>query len=208
MRNAHNILGPLIITLALATPTFAQQPDIDAQLRRIFASRDFASERFGPARWLNGDAYTTLEAVQGGGAEIIRYDARTGARSVYVGAAQLTPPGAARPLSISDYIWSADGTKLLIFTNTERVWRDETRGDYWVLDRTSGALRKLGGDAKPSTLMFAKFTPDGTRVGYVREGDIYVEAVADGAIARLTANASRTLVNGTTDWVYEEEFYL
>jgi len=56
--------------------------------------------------------------------------------------------------------------------------------------------------------MFARFSPDGSRVGYVREGDLYVESVADGRIVRLTADASRTRVNGTTDWVYEEEFGL
>ena len=187
----------------------AQQTTIDAQLQRIFASRDFASERFGPARWLDGVAYTTVERAQGGGADIVKYDAVSGAREIYVAASQLTPAGSQTPLAIEDYAWSADGSKLLVFTNTQRVWRDNTRGDYWVLDRKTNQLRKLGGsDAKPSTLMFAKFTPDGTRVGYVREGDIYVENVASGTIARLTDSGSRTVVNCTTDWVYEEEFGL
>ena len=195
----------LILLAALAaTPVHAQQSAVDTQLRRIFASRDFAPERFGPARWLDGGSYTTLEpAASGQGTDIVKYDAANAQRSVLVAASQINA------LPIADYIWSADGSKLLIFTNTERVWRDETRGDYWVLDRTGGKLKKLGGpDAKPSTLMFAKFSPDGTRVGYVREGDIYVEDVATNKIIRLTNTASRTIVNGTTDWVYEEEFYL
>jgi dipeptidyl-peptidase-4 len=205
----RGVLGCAVIGLVLlaVAPLPAQQA-VDAQMRRIFASRDFASERFGPARWLDGGTYTTVEAAQGGGFEIVRYDAASGARSVYVSAKQLTPAGEPTPLGISDYIWSADGNKLLIFTNTARVWRDNTRGDYWVLDRTNGQLRKLGGNGPASTMMFAKFTPDGSRVGYVREGDIYVEDVASGSITRLTSNASRTIVNGTTDWVYEEEFYL
>jgi dipeptidyl-peptidase 4 len=195
----------LILLAALAVPPVqAQQSAVDAQLRRIFASRDFAPERFGPARWLDGTSYTTLEPAAGGqGTDIVKYDAASGQRTVLVQASQINA------LPIADYIWSADDTKLLIFTNTERVWRDETRGDYWVLDRTGGKLKKLGGpDAKPSTLMFAKFSPDGTRVGYVREGDLYVEDVAATNITRLTNTASRTVVNGTTDWVYEEEFYL
>ena len=95
---------------------------------------------------------------------------------------------------------------LLVFTNTQPVWRLNTRGDYWVLDRTSGKLRQLGGrDAKPSTLMFAKFSPDGGRVAYVRENNLYVEDLASGAITPLTTDGSRTLINGTFDWVYEEE---
>jgi dipeptidyl-peptidase-4 len=75
-----------------------------------------------------------------------------------------------------------------------------------VLDRSNGQLRQLGGSgAKPSTLMFAKFSPDGRRVGYVRENNLYVEDVGSGAITPLTTDGSRTLINGTFDWVYEEE---
>lgn len=195
---------PILLAVLCASPASAQQSAVETQLRRIFASRDFAPERFGPARWLDGTSYTTLEpAASGRGTDIVKYDAANGQRTILVSAAQVNA------LEIADYIWSADGAKLLIFTNTERVWRDETRGDYWVLDRGTSSLKKLGGpDAKPSTLMFAKFAPDGTRVGYVRAGDIYVEDVAGNRITRLTDTASRTTVNGTSDWVYEEEFYL
>src|SRR5262249_55641624 len=67
-------------------------------------------------------------------------------------------------------------------------------------------LRKLGGRAaKPSTLMFAKFSPDATRVGYVRENNLYVESLGSGRITQLTRDGSRTIINGTFDWVYEEE---
>jgi dipeptidyl-peptidase-4 len=193
-------------------PFAVRAQESDAMLRRIFASSDFASQRFGPARWLGGgDAYTTVEpsATVQRALEIVRYDAATGRREVLVPASELVPAGSQQPLLIEDYHWSSDGSKLLIFTNSERVWRDNTRGDFWVLDRRAGRLRKLGGaDAQPSTLMFAKFSPDGSRVGYVRDGDLYVESLADGAVARLTNDGSRTLVNGTTDWVYEEEFGL
>ena len=139
----------------------------------------------------------------------MRYDAASGAREVLITAAQLTPPSDTAPLAIEDYTWSADQTKLLIFTNSQPVWRQNTRGDFWVLDRSTSSLRKLGGaDAAPSTLMFAKFSPDGGRVGYVRENDLYIESLADGTITRLTSDGSRTVINGTFDWVYEEEFGL
>ncbi len=202
-----------LIALLAAAPLSAQQrpPQPTAMLQRLFASRDFAPQRFGPARWLeNGAAYSTLErsAEAKGGTDIVRYETATGQRSVLVSAARLVPAGATSPLEIDDYQWSPDGGKLLVFTNTQRVWRMNTRGDYWVLDLKSGALKKLGGDAPASTLMFAKFSPDGTRVAYVRQGDLYVESLADGKITRLTSDASPTIVNGTTDWVYEEEFDL
>ncbi len=188
-----------------------QVPDtVRATVHRIFGTRDFAPERFGPARWIEGgDAYTTVEAAAGGaGREIVRYETVTGARTVLVPARAITPPGDTVPLDFDDYTWSADRSRLLLFTNTKRVWRENTRGDYWVLDRPTGRLVKLGGGAAPSTLMYAKFSPSGDRVAYVREGDLYVERLSDGAITRLTTGATRTLVNGMTDWVYEEEFGL
>ena len=147
-------------------------------VRSIYGSPDFAGERFGPTRWLeNGAAYTTLEkSAQGKGKDIVRYVTESGARTVLVSATAITAPGDTAALDIEDYAWSPDGTRLLIFTNSQPVWRQNNRGDYWVLDRASGKLQKLGGpEAKPSSLLFAKFSPDGTRIGYVRENNIYVE---------------------------------
>src|SRR6202044_3112904 len=79
-------------------------------------------------------------------------------------------------------------------------------GDYWVLDLKSGALRKLGGDAPASSLMFAKFSPDNYKVGYVRGNNVYVEDMANGKITQLTQDGSPTVINGSPDWVNEEEF--
>ncbi|MGH9447938.1 MAG: DPP IV N-terminal domain-containing protein, partial [Terriglobia bacterium] len=67
-------------------------------------------------------------------------------------------------------------------------------------------LRKLGGNVPESTLMFAKFSPDGSKVAYVHDRNLYVENVSSGAITPLTHDEAETLINGTSDWVYEEEF--
>jgi dipeptidyl-peptidase 4 len=200
-----------LIGLLLAHPLVASAQQADSSLLtigRIYGSGEFASQPFGPARWLaDGSAYTTLEPDSSHtGQDLVRYDVEHGTRSVLVPSRQLVPAGDSVPLEVEDYSWSPDGNMLLVFTNTQPVWRLNTRGDYWVLDRTSGSLRQLGGrEAKPSTLMFAKFSPEGRRVGYVRENNLYVEDVATGAITPLTADGSRTLINGTFDWVYEEE---
>lgn len=193
----------------------AQDKPVDPILTvdRIYNSREFASQRFGPARWLkDGASYTTLEDSKDvqGGRDIVVYSAETGKREVLVSASKLIPPPPAgpNPLAIENYEWSADGKKLMIFTNSKRVWRQNTRGDYWVLDLASGALKKLGGRFEPSTLMFAKFSPDGLRAAYVVKNDIYAEDIASGRILRLTFDGSETLINGTFDWVYEEEFSL
>lgn len=200
-------LAVFLFVVAAVAPIGAQdarQAALYERIDRIFNTRDFAPPRFGPARWLGAAAYTTVEDAEGGGSDIVRYDAATGARSVLVPAARLTPPDGA-PLDIADYRWSDDGRKLLIFTNTRKVWRLNTRGDYWVLDLGSGRLAKLGGDAPEATLMFAKFSPDATRVAYVRANDIYVERLDNHEITPITTDGSETTINGTSDWVYEEE---
>lgn len=208
------VLGaqPLLAQAAPSTPAAPVVADSALlSVARIYGSPEFASQPFGPIRWLeDGAAYTTVERAEGGrGREIVRYDTESGARSVLISAAQLTVPGDTAPLAIENYIWSPDRNRLLIFTNSQPVWRSNTRGDYWVLDRQGGKLTKLGGtEARPSTLMFAKFSPDGTRVGYVRENNLYVEDLASGRITQLTRDGSRTVINGTFDWVYEEELGL
>lgn len=209
--NTNRVIHTLIWILLASLATVAQQDPSLLSVERIFASRDFRAETFGPARWLDGgSSYTTLEksADDSAGMDIVKYDTKSGKRSILVSAKQMTPDGATKPLKIDAYEWSTDKQLLLLFANTQRVWRYNTRGDYWVLNLKTGALKQLGGDAKPGTLMFAKFSPDGSRVGYVRENNVYVENLQSGDITALTSDGSETIVNGTSDWVYEEEFGL
>ena len=129
------------------------------------------------SRWLDeGARYTVLEnsAAKPGALDLIAYDTATGTRSILVSAEKLISAGQSSPLHIDAYQWSGDGTQLLIFTNAQRVWRQRTRGDYWVLRISDSRLTKLGGDAPASTLMFAKFSPDGRSVAYVQANNIYV----------------------------------
>ncbi len=209
--NTNRVIHTLIWILLASLATVAQQAPSLLSVERIFASRDFRAETFGPARWLDGgESYTTLEksADDSAGMDIVKYDTKSGKRSILVSAKQMTPNDAAKPLKIDTYEWSKDKQLLLLFANTQRVWRYNTRGDYWVLNLKTGALKQLGGDAKPGTLMFAKFSPDGSRVGFVRENNVYVENLQSGDITALTSDGSETIVNGTSDWVYEEEFGL
>ncbi|MGI8917146.1 MAG: S9 family peptidase [Pyrinomonadaceae bacterium] len=200
---------PLIVLL-LALAIFAQQPQTAADLLTLDSIFTFRTRSLGPVQWQkDGSGYLALEpsATKPEVVEIIRYDTVGGDRTIKVGVDKLTPQGSA-PIAIEDFVLSPDEKKLLLFTKSERVWRSNTRGDYWVLNLDSGALHKLGGTAKPSSLMFAKFSPDGKRVAYVRENNIYVEDLdAPSRITALTNDGSRQLVNGTFDWVYEEELF-
>jgi len=201
-----NVRRFILYALILSSSAFAQD-ESKLTIDRIFKGNEFYPGRFGPARWLkDGSAYTTLEpsAKARGARDIVRYDAASGSREILVEASQLIPATDSTSLSIEDYTWSPDQRLLMVYTNSKRVWRQNTRGDYWVFD--GKVVRKLGGDAKPSTLMFAKFSPDSRKVAYVREHDLYVEDLATGEITRLTMDGSKTVINGTFDWVYEEEW--
>src|SRR4051794_24712203 len=199
------------IAVLAIVPLGAQQTDrakaLDDRISRIFEAREYEVPRFGPARWLpDGVSYSTVERVASGtGADIVRYEAASGARTIVVAASRLVPPGSSTPLDVDDYAWSRDGARLLVFTNTKKVWRQNTRGDYWVLDVASGRLKQVGARAPESSLMFAKFSPDGSRVAYVRGNNIYVERLSDRHVTQLTSDGSETTINGTSDWVYEEE---
>jgi dipeptidyl-peptidase-4 len=108
---------------------------------------------------------------------------------------------------VRSFSFSVDGTQLLIYTNSKRVWRYDTRGDYWVLNLKTNALTQLGKAQPESSLMFAKFSPDGEKVAYVSERNLYVETLSNGKVSQLTSSDSGSkLINGTFDWVYEEEF--
>ncbi len=120
--------------------------------------------------------------------------------------AQLTPQGKSDPLEVAHFKFSEDQQKVLLFTNTQKVWRLNTKGDYWVFNFETNALTQIGKSLPAATLMFAKFSPDGNKMAYVSENNLYSEDYATGKIQALTTNGTVALVNGTFDWAYEEEF--
>ena len=177
-------------------------------LEDIYKNGLYPTRSYRSVRWMEDSPYyTTLETNRERNcAEIVRYDAGSGERTVLVGADQLGAREGKKPLNIADYQWSAGNRKLLLFTNTRRVWRYHTRGDYWMLDLESGHLQQVGATFPSSSLMFAKFSPDGRRVAFVSGHNIYVEELENGQITRLTKDGGDRYVNGTFDWLYEEEF--
>ncbi|HEX2208106.1 MAG TPA: S9 family peptidase [Longimicrobium sp.] len=194
-----------LAALLAAAPAPAQQqtqtPPSRLTPERIFGG-EFRLQGLPAIQWLNdGQRYTFV----GDNGDLMVEDAASGRRDVLVPASALVPRGATRPIEIEDYQWSGDERKLLIFTSTQRVWRTNTRGKYyvWDLDR-----RTLAPVSENGWLMFAKFSPDGSRVGFVRDNDIFVADLATGRETRLTRDGSEQIINGTFDWVYEEELGL
>jgi dipeptidyl-peptidase-4 len=160
-----------------------------------------AVAQFTPTHWAT-DGYRYYVAKEG---QIIELDTRDESKkSVLVSKDMLTLPGKT-PIGVRRFAFSDDGKKVLINNNTKRVWRFDTRGDYWVYDLTTKALTQIGKARPASSLMFAKLSPDGSKAAYVSEHNIFVEALATGEVKQLTTDGTRKLINGTFDWVYEEE---
>ncbi|HEX8060666.1 MAG TPA: DPP IV N-terminal domain-containing protein, partial [Cyclobacteriaceae bacterium] len=145
-------------------------------------------------RWINDNSYFVNEK-----GEIIQYTLPGQTRTVVLSKSEFSSP-------VKNFVVSADKSKLLLFTNTKKVWRLETRGDYWVYDIASKQAKQVGASLAPSSLMFAKFSPDNSKVAYVSDYNVYVEDLATSKINKLTNDGNRKHINGTFDWVYEEEF--
>ncbi|MGH2646994.1 MAG: DPP IV N-terminal domain-containing protein, partial [Ginsengibacter sp.] len=150
----------------------------------------------------DGNSY--YEVKDGG---IVQNDPASSKSTIIISKEQLIPTGASAPLSVRNFFFSNNGNKILIYTNSKRVWRFDTRGDYWLADLVNHTLKKMGEGRSSSSLMFAKFSPDGKKIAYVSDYNIYVEDLESGKINELTANGTRELINGTFDWAYEEEFF-
>jgi dipeptidyl-peptidase-4 len=157
----------------------------------------------GPGRWIEGGkAYTATE--QGA---LLRYDSATGASQPLLTREQLTPPSLGHAISIAEFSVSPDGNRYLFATNDRPTMIRKTAYDYWEFDKPSNSWHQLAAKA-PAGVLYAKLSPDGTRAAYVRDNNLYVEEVATGSVHQLTSDGSPNIINGTSDWVYEEEFGL
>jgi len=172
----------------------------------IWGSREYASDLVDVAWTKDGKAYTALEEAAPGNTDLYRIDALTGTKQLLVRGADLVPPGGGKPITIEEYRFSADGSRLLLFTNSARVWRQNTKGTFFVWDVVGRRLTPVS--TRPGYQQFAKFSPDGRMVGFVRDNNLYVTDLATGAETALTKDGSENVINGTSDWVYEEELNL
>lgn len=190
----------------------------------IYEKWDYNSKFPGVVRWLEeGANYSALETAAGYEdaelekdqygddikvyEEVVQYDPATLKRTILISLKQLTPKGSDKALTVDDYQWSDDKSKILIYTNAEYVWRKKDRGDYWVRDLKDDEMWKLGGEqSAPGQMMFGKFSPDGKKFAYVWQNNIYVQDLNSRKVKALTEDASSTIINGLFDWAYEEEF--
>ena len=195
------ILKYTLCAAVLLTAALSLQAQPELTLEDIYVKGTFRARGVPQPTWMeDGRSYSALTEKG-----LVRVDAATLAETVIVPQAAFVPEGAARPLRVEDYTWSEDKTKLVIYTNSRRVWRRNTRGDYWLLDVAAGTVRQLGKGLEPSRMMYGKLSPAGDRFAYVYYNNLYVEDVATGERRQLTFDGSEVIINGNFDWVYEEE---
>ena len=185
-----------------------EPPPLPLSCTRIFSSTEFAEESFDRPRWMTSSSlYTTLTARKGGdgettGHEIWLHDASNLQESrVLVSINDLIPSQSSSPLRIDDYSISQDMSKVLIFTDAQKVWRLKTRGTYWILHLGSGrTIRPLGQPEQAREMMFCTFSPSLDRVAYVYRHNIFVEDLESKLIHMITDDGSFNIINGTFDW--------
>src|SRR5437867_3015734 len=131
----------------------------------IWGSREYASDLVNVAWMKDGKAYSAIEEDASGNTDLYRVDALTGTKQLLVRGTDLVPPGGGKPIRIEEYRFATDGSKLLLFTNSARVWRQNTKGTFFVWDFVGKRLVPVS--ARPGYQQFAKFSPDGRMVGFV-----------------------------------------
>lgn len=198
------VAGSLLLLALLSTPLAGQDR---LTVEGIFASDEFAPEGLPQFRWTpDGRRMTFLVPNPAGGTDLVAQDVATGRFMRVIDGTRLVPGGERQPIDIEGYDWFADLSRVLVYTRSERVWRQNTKGVYFVYDTTTGELQPVSTGF--GYQMFAKASPDGTRVGFVRDNDIFLVELETGEERRLTTDGSDVVINGTFDWVHEEELGL
>ncbi len=192
--------GPALLPGLTPTPVQAQQKQA-ITLEDIWAKPTFRAASVPGFDWMNDGRY--YAALENG--SLVQHEVTTGkALQTLASAAELTLSGTDKPVAVDGYSFNADEQKILFTTGTEPIYRHSSRASYYVFDRATKKLAPLSGGGKQG---YATFSPDGKRVAFVRDNNLFVTDLATMAETAVTSNgAKNNLINGSTDWVYEEEF--
>lgn len=164
----------------------------------IFTKGTFRQKSVSNVNWMNdGQFYSVRENN-----DIIKYDVTTGqAVETILKGGDLSPA-----ITFSRYTFSADEQKVLLMTNRTSIYRRSYTADFYVYDFSSKKLEKLSSGGVQS---YATFSPDGSKVGFTRNNDLYYVSLSDMKEVRITSDGKfNHIINGSADWVYEEELYL
>jgi len=207
MRFRFFVLAALLATNGPAlvpglSPTTAQaQQKLPLTLEDIWAKPTFRAASVPGFNWMNDGRY--YSALENG--SLVQHEVTTGkALQTLVAASALQVAGTDKPVSVDGYSFNANEQKILFTTATEPIYRRSARATYYVLDRASKKLTPLSAGDKQG---YATFSPDGRRVAFTRDNNVFVTDLATmKETAVTTTGVKNNLINGSADWVYEEEF--
>jgi dipeptidyl-peptidase-4 len=186
----------LILISCLVVAFYASSAQRQIAVEDFTVRNTFAQKSVYGINWMkNGQFYSSLKDNK-----VIKYSITTGqpVETIVDGGAL------SRALQIDDYSLSADETKVLVLTNVESIYRHSFTAQYFVYDIAQKTIKPLSGNGKQS---YAAFSPDGSKVAFVRENNLFYVTLADMQEVQVTTDGKfNHIINGTTDWVYEEEF--
>ncbi len=205
-RRAPLLLWAALSCLLFVSAAHAQQKR-DLTLEDIWAKRDFFPASVEGVQWLkDGRHYTSLVPAAGNPQvqDIVRFDIATGQPVGTVVTGESLRAGPAGLLEVDEYAFSADETKLLLATALEPIYRRSNKAEYFLYDLKTKKLMPL---SKGGKQQYAAFSPDGDRVAFVRQNNLFYVDVTSGQEHRVTEDGVvNQRINGALDWVYEEEF--
>ena len=192
--------GPALLPGFSPTLALAQQKQA-LTLEDIWTRPTFRAASVPGFNWMNDGRY--YSALENG--SLVQHEVTTGKiLQTLVETAQLQLPGEAKPLAVDSYSFNADEQKILFTTGTEPIYRRSARASYYVFDRGSKKLTPLSAGGKQG---YATFSPNGRYVAFTRDNNLFVTDLATMQEKAVTTNgAKNSLINGSADWVYEEEF--
>jgi len=174
-------------------------------LADIWKKRTFSSKTVRGLRSMNdGLHYTVLENTDGG-SNLVKYDYKSGNKvATLIDASELLFDD--KKIAIGSYEFSADESKVLIATKIESIYRRSSKAFHYVFDLNSKKIEKL---AEGDKQLYADFSPSGNKVAYVRDNNLFYKDFTNGNEVQLTKDGKyNEIINGASDWVYEEELEL
>lgn len=190
-----------------STAAIAQKKEIKKSLSNesIWASGEFSASYVSGVRSMkDGEHYTSMDYSKENGVEINKYSYKTGEKVATLASSMSIFSKA--ETNIDDYEFSADESQLLISTETESIYRHSSRANYYIYNIEKQKAFPLS-DFNKGKQRLACFSPEGNKVAFVRDNDIYLLDVKYRKEIRVTEDGKMNeIINGATDWVYEEEF--
>lgn len=189
----------LLIFVALLIPSLIfSQAAPELSIGKIFREYDLNAKILGKTyAHADGENYSILEYSR----SIVRYDYATGHKKHICFTADQLPDSIAY---IDDFLFSDDETKILLTTLSEGIYRHSFSAFFWIYDVPTGKLIALDESGKQQ---LAIFSPDGSKVAYVKDNNLYYKNLAANSIHKITHDgAFNQIINGAPDWIYEEEF--